>query len=373
MKAVEYATNEESTKRFLIESFMRDILGIDTRDPTKIAYEFTIQDRKGGTRPDYVLKRGGRAWCVVEAKKYGSPWVGGKVHTGSKEGWQQLDGYSRSRELRGAEYFLLTDGKWWHWFVKEEGYLAEKPFLTHDVSSPSTVAAVIYCGAVLKGSMGDLQGTVVRTAFAATARDWLRSLNSTEGSLLDQLLEIGAFRTLWNDHGIVPRKTDAREHLQAVWSAVLREYVRQLSGGDSIEVREPPIVGPLPGGSLSPYACKWRLNTDAEWENAGSAGKMMVAVLKRLGELHPDGRAAWFASIRQRKPKLVNLEKSGEAQSWKRRISLGSGYSCETNLSNLAKEKLLSFCLREFARVSDDALQLEWEYLKNSLGASKVS
>ncbi len=377
--------NEYSTRTYLIQPFLARFIGADAQDSRQVVHEFKIPRRGGVIFADYVLKRDDNAWCVIEAKVLGSDQVTKQVHADpTSQGWGQLFDYANSTDLGGAAYFVLTDGRWWHWFASKDKHLSKEPFLSHDASAPPTAAALNWYSTILDdGSLEDLEGAVIEATFADTARSWLRALGSGDDDFLNNLLELkSAFAGLWGyKGGVVNHRGTALKHLKAVWPAVYGGFVRHIQdsadpepGGSKSEElgRSTLDTGKAAPGQEIPasesygkQACRWRIGKGSDWQIAKNGKILFTDVLQRLEDEFPGSPNAWYEAVWSRQPKWAG--RSTHAAKMNYNEDLENGYSCYLPGSNPVKDSRLNDFIKLFAEVTGQTLHLEldWDYGSN--------
>ena len=334
------ATNEASTKRYLIEPFLLRVLEIDTRRPDHALMEVKAEGYKGGAA-DFVLLLNGSYWCVVEANKLGA------LAQGSRDIlWEQLSHYANSATFREVNYFVLTDGRRWVWYKREpNNYLPETPFLEHDVTSPSS-EVLTWCRAVKDlASVDDLASAATRVRFTSALQQWLNGLKNPTDLTLESILGDEIFANL---RGKGKRNlVRARNELRSVWDSTFKDF---LGKTDS----------PPPLREISGYA--WRLGRDSDWNSCETGVELMVAVVQALANRNPDGAAVWYSAVTDRWP---NWFKRPDApppyRSWDGK-DLEGGYTVRVSLNNEVKDRRLRSLAEDIrARTGlDPELEMQW-------------
>lgn len=120
--------NEFQTQVSLINPFL-EILGYDARNPDVVQQQFTADIyEKSREKIDYAVIRDGNPWILIEAKS------AEKDIRSDRKFESQLRRYFHTQK---ASFGVLTNGIVWCWYRSgNDGHMEEKPFKTHDVSTP---------------------------------------------------------------------------------------------------------------------------------------------------------------------------------------------------------------------------------------------
>ena len=342
------ATNEASTKRYLIEPFLLKVLGIDTRRPDHALMEVPAEGYRGGAA-DFVLLLDGSYWCVVEAKRLGA------ITQGARDAlWKQLSHYANSATFREVNYFVLTDGRRWVWYRREPNkYLPETPFLEHEVTSPSS-EAFTWCQAVKDlGSVDDLASAANEVRYTSASRKWLSGLKTPTDQTLESILGNEVFADL---RGKGKRDlARARDALRSVWDAAFKEFV-------SVMHQSPPDPEPDVGLPSPEDRPAWRLGSNESWNSCESGADLMVAVIQALARRFTAGETEWYQLLAARWPKWI-IGEGAEApfKSWAGR-NIDAGYSIQTGLSSTEKDQRLRALAADLGNRTgvDPQLEVYW-------------
>ena len=168
------AANETQTRQYLIDPFIKDVLGYDRADPNEIKEAAAVgQGSDGRKEVDYALKSwiNGRPknYILVEAKTVG--------HILGKKELDQLKDYVAREEF--ARFGVLTDGIEYKWYrcPPKKTILEDIPFLTHSALEAPAPAACEWLTAVRKGATDrdDLERLAWRLSLENEIREWLLS------------------------------------------------------------------------------------------------------------------------------------------------------------------------------------------------------
>ena len=177
----EHARNESQTRQFLIDPFIRDVLGYDLANPNEVlmaadvghdgaekkVVDYAIQTRINGRPEHYIL---------VEAKTVG--------HILGEKELDQLKDYVARAPF--ARFGFLTNGIEYKWYrcPPKKTILEDSPFLTHyalDAPSPATCK---WLSAVRKDATDrdDQERLAWRLSLQNRIREWLTSTFDTPGN-----------------------------------------------------------------------------------------------------------------------------------------------------------------------------------------------
>ena len=337
-----HATDEANTRSFLIGPYLSELLGIDLWNPRQLTPELAA---KGGFRTgtvDYALMRKGTPWCLIEAKKLYE--LDGNYRT-AEQHWEQLSFYAHC--FAEANYFALTDGRWWYWYRRDAGQvLPKKPFLFHDVSKPTEVPLSWLQAVRANLPMAQLVRASDVACAAQAARHWLQHLKDPDEATLKLVLKSSGFSA----------SKSSVSTLRSIWKTALDHNLGTVSGDGN--GKEPPPTQPLPPQPppSPPAHPAWRLGGQA-WNECKTAKLVMHQVVLALADQYPAGQRACYEVLSQAYPKYVN---SHPGFSPREGLVLSHGYVLETHFDNKRKVLLLNRFVRLFQERAGHDPQVEF-------------
>lgn len=272
------AANEGQTRQYLIDPFIREVLGYDREDPEEVREAAAVgQGSDGRKEVDYALKRpiNGKPehYILVEAKTVGH-------NLGQKE-LDQLKEYVAREEY--AKFGVLTDGIQYKWYrcPPKKTILEDIPFLTHSALEAPSPATCEWLAAVRRNvtDRDDLERLAWRLALENDIREWLLStfVDPVNPTIINKAVGL---KVPTKDHAVVS------EAAKSVWHEL------QASAG-------PKPVDPPPSGcvevidrsderidfgeEMKTRARAWRIGTGT-WKVENDATRVIESVLQSLLE-----------------------------------------------------------------------------------------
>ena len=292
------AANEGQTRQYLIDPFIREVLGYDREDPEEVREAAAVgQGSDGRKEVDYALKRpiNGKPehYILVEAKTVGH-------NLGQKE-LDQLKEYVAREEY--AKFGVLTDGIQYKWYrcPPKKTILEDIPFLTHSALEAPSPATCEWLAAVRRNvtDRDDLERLAWRLALENDIREWLLStfVDPVNPTIINKAVGL---KVPTKDHAVVS------EAAKSVWHEL------QASAGP--KPVDPPPSGCVEvidrsdekidlGDNLPKLARAWRTG-NGNWHIENNAIQVTQSVLKSM--LECDAR-------RDRRDQLASLP---EIVSW---------------------------------------------------------
>ena len=327
--------NEGQTRQYLIDPFIRDVLGYDRDDHNDLKESATVgQGGDGRKEVDYAIKRriSGKPehYILVEAKTVG--------HVLGENELDQLKDYVAREEF--ARFGVLTDGIEYKWYrcPPKKTILEDSPFLTHSALEAPSPATCEWLTAVRRNvtDRADLERLAWRLSLENDIREWLLSTfgDPVNPAIINKAVGL---KVPMRGHAVVA------EAAKSVWSEITGHFpppppeftfeivddqLLDLGNGESLTSRRLPRA--------------WRIGEEA-WRKTSNASELVVTVLgvllscdtrrkneKRLvRELNLDPR--------RKKPDLHSRPKKPNYTP----IDGFSAVYCDTGINNSAKAELL--------------------------------
>lgn len=322
--------NEGQTRQYLIDPFIRDVLGYDRDDHNDLKESATVgQGGDGRKEVDYAIKRriSGKPehYILVEAKTVG--------HVLGENELDQLKDYVAREEF--ARFGVLTDGIEYKWYrcPPKKTILEDSPFLTHRALDAPSTATCEWLAAVSKN---------------ATDRDVLERLAwriSLENDILEWLLSMFADPV---DPAIINKavglKVPTKDHDVVSEAACIVWRDLQASAGlrpvdppppSCVEVIDRSDAKINLGDDLPKLARAWRIS-NGSWQIENNAIEVTRSVLRSL--LQCDARRDQHNQL-ENLPELVSWNSAMDKDY--RRIPGFTGLCFNAHIPNHAKVQLL--------------------------------
>ena len=321
--------NEASTKLFLINPFIDEVLGYSLSSPADVQPEFgtDFDFAKTGLRVDYAILHKGNPIVLIEAKKM------------TQKGTFDFNSASKQLQLyfQAAKppFALVTDGVTFYWFkeAKFPGDMDMTPFLTHDINEEDPLA-VEWLSSISKNGFDLVQAkkTATKVRVSKSVKEWVsNSDNFSSDSFLKFLnKDLKLFNTLTNSN-----KNLLREALRTQFEHMLtpKPVIVGINGGKPVD----PTGGQPP--SIEGKQCAWWCKEEG-WAVEKYGVSLFVHVLKWMESLDERDSLTFYRDLSSQ---ITSLRIGEDASKFhqKRRLDTTPTFYLDTNLDNKQKNQIL--------------------------------
>ena len=284
---VQHCTNEQQTKLTLVNRYL-DLLGFDVRNPRQVRVEYETGLGKGVERVDYAVLENGEPVILIEAKS-------AKVRLTKRSPTPQLRRYAI--DTPSVRYVAITNGIEWEWYFKNEGRLAERPFLVVEAMRPRKSDAdwlsKLSTHALHRDTLQAAHAKYLTTQFI----DWFEQVQHEPSDALLRLVhkeidqrfraaQLDEIRTQWQSACRQSRENWVQERLERAQrtedEASAEPEKTRTGGGESQEA--------------SSLQCQARVG-NREPRTFPNAIELLLFVLEYCASQHREGERAYLASL----------------------------------------------------------------------------